>query len=55
MKEDNKDVKLLNEELWSKRMTAEIMMMERKQQQTKTIESRKLEEITPEKRKWSKY
>ena len=30
MKEDNKDVKLLNEELWSKRMTAEIMMMERK-------------------------
>jgi len=30
MKEDNKDVKLLNEELWSKRMSAEIMMMERK-------------------------
>jgi len=30
MKEDNKDVQLLKEELWSRRMTAEIMMMGRK-------------------------
>jgi len=27
MKEDNKDVRLLKEELWSRRTTAEIMMM----------------------------
>ena len=30
MKEDNKDVQLLKEELWSRRTTAEIMMMGRK-------------------------
>ena len=29
-KEDNKDVQLLKEELWSRRTTAEITMMERK-------------------------
>jgi len=30
MKEGNKGVQLLKEELWSRRMTAEIMMMGRK-------------------------
>jgi len=30
MKEDNKDVQLLKEELWSRRTTAEIAMMRRK-------------------------
>ena len=30
MKEDNKDVQLLKEELWSRRMTAKIMMIGRK-------------------------
>ena len=30
MKEDNKDVQLLKEELWSRRMTAKITMMGRK-------------------------
>jgi len=29
-KEDNKDIQLLKEKLWTRRMTAEIMMMERK-------------------------
>ena len=29
-KEDNKDIQLLKEELWSRRTTAEITMMERK-------------------------
>jgi len=29
-KEDNKDVQLLKEKLWTRRTTAEIMMMERK-------------------------
>ena len=29
-KEDNKDVQHLKEELWTRRTTAEIMMMERK-------------------------
>ena len=30
MKEDNKDVQLLKEELWSRRTTAEITMLGRK-------------------------
>ena len=30
MKENNKDVQLLKEQLWTRRMTAEIMMLERK-------------------------
>jgi len=30
MKEDNKDVQLLKEELWSRRMTAKITMIERR-------------------------
>jgi len=30
MKEDNKDVQLLKEELWSRKTTADIMMIERK-------------------------
>jgi len=30
MKEDNKDVQLLKEELWSRRMIAKITMIERK-------------------------
>ena len=30
IKEDNKDIRLLKEELWSRRMTAEITMLERK-------------------------
>jgi len=30
MKEDNKDIQLLKEELWSRRMTAEITMIRRK-------------------------
>jgi len=30
MKEDNKDIQLLKEELWSRRMTAELTMIERK-------------------------
>jgi len=30
MKEDNKDIQLLKEGLWSRRMTAEITMIERK-------------------------
>jgi len=29
-KEDNKDVQLLKEKLWTRRMTVEIMMLERK-------------------------
>jgi len=30
MKEDNKDIQLLKEELWSRRMTAELTMIGRK-------------------------
>jgi len=30
IKEDNKNIQLLKEKLWSRRMTAEITMMERK-------------------------
>ena len=30
MKEDNKNVQLLKEEMWSRRMTAKITMLERK-------------------------
>jgi len=29
-KEDNKDVQLLKEELWTRRMTVEVMMLRRK-------------------------
>ena len=30
IKEDNKDIQLLKKKLWSRKMTAEIMMMKRK-------------------------
>jgi len=30
MKEDNKDIKLLKDEMWSRRMTAKITMLGRK-------------------------
>ena len=42
MKEDNKDVQLLKEELWSKRMIAKITMIERK---TTTEECKVIKEI----------
>jgi len=42
MKEDNKDVQLLKEELWSRRMTAKITMIERK---TTTEECKVIKEI----------
>jgi len=42
MKKDNKDVQLLKEELWSRRTTAEIMMMGRKMT---TDENDKIKEI----------
>jgi len=52
MKEDNKDIHLLKEGLWSRRMTAEITMIERK---TTVEESKKFEKIALEKRKWSNH
>jgi len=42
MKEDNKDIQLLKEELWSRRITAEITMIGRK---TTTEESEVIKEI----------
>ena len=42
MKEDNKDAQLLKEELWSRRMTAKITMIERK---TTTEEYKVIKEI----------
>jgi len=42
MKEDNKDVQLLKEELWSRRTTAKITMMERKMT---TNENNRIKEI----------
>ena len=50
-KEDNKNIQLLREELWSRRMTAEITMIGRK---ITAKESKKFEKIVPGKRKWSK-
>ena len=49
IKEDNNDVQLLKEELWSRRMTAEITMIKRKITEK---ESNIIKEI---RRKWSKY
>jgi len=42
MKEDNKDVQLLKEELWSRRITAEITMLGRK---TTADENNRIKEI----------
>jgi len=42
MKEDNKDVQLLKEEMWSRRTTAEITMIGRK---TTAVECNILKEI----------
>ena len=49
IKEDNNDVQLLKEGLWSRRMTVEITMMKRKITEK---ESNIIKEI---RRKWSKY
>ena len=52
MKEDNKDIQMLKEELWMRRTTAEVMMLKRITTMDKQDKS---EEMAPKNKKWSKH